>query len=93
MLQLAELAEAREDFLLGFLADAACVQEDEIRLFLIVDARPSAQLQVAGQALAVQIVHLATPRLDEIGLAHFEDGSSFFTASRASANSCRASSS
>ena len=88
VLQKTKLAEAGEDFLLGLVANRAGVEEDDVRFFLIIDAAISAQLETAAQSLAVEIVHLTAPSFDEEGF-HLE--ASAANASRASANSLRAS--
>src|SRR5438105_7569344 len=62
LLQLAQTAEVRVDLLLRLIADRAGVEQDEVRLHLALHALVAAQLQAAGEALAVEIVHLTTPR-------------------------------
>ena len=71
LLELAQPAEVREDFLLRLVADRAGVEQDEVRLRLIVDAAVAAQLETAAEALAVEIVHLTAPGFDEEGLTHW----------------------
>src|SRR5205085_12515844 len=69
-LHLAEAAEAGEDFVLRLFADRAGVQQDEIGGRLIFDALVAAQFEIAGQALAVEIVHLTAPGFDEKSFGH-----------------------
>src|SRR6185436_9006554 len=70
-LHLAQPAEAREDLLLGLVADRTGVEQDEPRLRLVVDAPVPAQPQIPRQPLAVELIHLAAPRFDEEGLHIF----------------------
>jgi hypothetical protein len=65
LLELAVLAEARVDLLLGLLPDAAGVEEDDVGLVGRTRRQHPLLHELAGQALAVQLVHLAAPSLDE----------------------------
>src|ERR1051326_6572383 len=69
-LELAQLAEAREDFVLRLLADRAGIEQDQPRLALVLDARVAAELERAGEPLAVEIIHLTAPGFDEVGVFH-----------------------
>src|SRR5439155_16441243 len=89
-LQLAQRSKSGKHLVLGLVADRAGVQENEIRLALVVHTPVPAQLQAAGEALAVEIIHLTAPGLDEEGPVHCLD---LVWTSRASASSLRASSS
>src|SRR5439155_5937124 len=82
-LQLAEAAEVRVDLLLRLVTDRAGIEEDDVRLPLVLHAAVPAQLEAAGEPLAVEIVHLTAPRFDEEGLhclfaARAASTSSFF---------------
>jgi hypothetical protein len=65
LLEQAVLAEARVDLLLGLLPHAARVEQDEVRVFRVARRQHALLHELAGHALAVQLVHLAAPGLDE----------------------------
>jgi hypothetical protein len=60
-----ELAQAGVDLVLGLLAHAAGVEQDEVGLFGDGCGEHPLLHQLSSQPLAVQLVHLATPGLDE----------------------------
>ncbi len=62
------VAQARENFLRGFFADAAGVVEDEIGLRGSGDRAIALPLEHAGNFFAVVVVHLAAEGFDEVGL-------------------------
>ena len=63
-LEEAVFAQARVDLLLGLVADAARVEEDDVRPVGLMGGEDALLHELAGHALAVQLVHLASPGLD-----------------------------
>ena len=66
----AQLAEPRIELLLGVLADAAGVDDDDVGVALVVGRLVAGLLQQARHPLGVVDVHLAAERLDEVFLGH-----------------------
>ena len=68
--QLPQLAESRVELLLGALADAAGVDDDDVGVRGVVGRLEAGLLEQAGHALGVVDVHLAAERLDEVLTRH-----------------------
>ena len=66
----AQLAEARVELLLGVLADAAGVDDDDVGFALVVGRLVAGLVEQAGHPLGVVDVHLAAERLDQVFLGH-----------------------
>jgi len=71
---LADLAEAREELLLGAFADAARIDHDDVRIPIVRGGLVAGLVQQTGHALRVVDVHLAAVRLDEVLPGHVDDG-------------------
>ena len=69
--QLPELAEPRVQLLLGALADAAGVDDDDVGVAVVVGRLVAGLLEQPRHALGVVDVHLAAERLDQILSAPF----------------------
>ena len=68
--QLAQLAEARVELLLGALADAAGVDDDDVGVGRVVGRLEAGLLEQPRHPLGVVDVHLAAERLDQIFTRH-----------------------
>ena len=65
-----QLTEPRVELLFGALPHAAGVDDDDVRVALVVRALVARRLEQAGHLLRVVVVHLAAEGLDQVSAAH-----------------------